>query len=152
MQNRKKKSWKLNLVIVFTLAAVTMLFAPDVAAKEYRLRVEVDEPFEVHGERFEAGTLTIREFANLNPTSTLHELSLGKSSLGMLVGKAATRGETAERDAAIFKRNASGTLVLVGVTFRGHPVRELFHFDDEAEPRAWVRPATAPARDLIAAR
>ena len=152
MKQSKKRPWKLNVLIVVGLAAATMLFAPHAEAKEYRFRAQVDEPFEVHGLTFDAGMLTIREFGDLNPTSTLHEISLGKSSLGMLVGKTETSGESAEHDALIFKRNSSGTLVLVGVNFRGHPTRELYHFDDASDPHAWVRPDTSMPAGMLTAR
>ena len=119
-------------LIIPTLAVVAALFAPDAAAADTTLTLQVSESFEVDGQVYPADTLTLRQVGTYNPTATLNEVWVGKHCLGVLVGKVDPRGSISETDSLIFTRNAEGRLMLVGVEFRGQPARELLAFDQLA--------------------
>ena len=57
----------------------------------------------------------------------------------MLLAQAVDTTTVADADSFLFSRNAAGTLVLVGVTFRGQPARELYQYNAAYDGR-WMSP------------
>ena len=62
-----KRLW----MIVFALAALVVLFAPDSHAADHRLVVTMSEPFKVSGTPFPPGELSVRHQGNYSPVTSL---------------------------------------------------------------------------------
>jgi len=147
------RNWKKSALIVIVLTLLTVLFAPAAPAAEHRIKVRVDEPFEVNGRMYAAGTLTLRHLGDYNPTATLNELWVEGECLGMLLAVESAGGHVAGSDSVIFSRAADGRLVLKHVAFRGEPVRELYAYVEQADGDRWVVPraeSTVPAALIVA--
>jgi len=148
------KNWKLNALIVGSLVLLTVIFAPAAKADDHRLVVKVNEAFKVNGHLYESGRLSLREMGAYNPSATINEIWVGNECLGMLLAQEVHTSTPADSDSFVFARNAEGTLVLVGVTFRGEPARELYQYSTVQDGR-WMRPSDrpeAPAGTLLASR
>ena len=129
----RKELW----LLVLTLAVLAGLFAPPVPAAGHRLVVRIDEPFEVNGQLFKAGQLTLREIREYSPVATLHEIRVDGRSLGVVLARdQATRGN-ATRDEVIFDRSERGHLVLTSVALQGHPVRRLYRLGEGEDSGTW---------------
>lgn len=144
------KNWKLNALIVGSLVLLTAILAPAAEASDQRLAVRVAEAFEVNGQLYDAGKLTLRQRGDYNPTATINEIWVGNQCLGMLLAREVGSGEMSASDSFIFSRNAQGNLVLVGVTFRGEPARELYQYSAMYDGR-WMRPADPSAQGTMMA-
>jgi hypothetical protein len=110
MFKAKKELW----MIVLALATLIVCFAPATMAGE-RVGVTVSEPFEVNGEVYPAGALSIREVGTFSPVATINEVVVDGRSLGVLIAHEGEGAATASRDELIFTRANDGHLVLVGV-------------------------------------
>jgi hypothetical protein len=129
----RKELW----LLVLTLAVLAGLFAPPVPAAGHRLVVQMDEPFEVNGQLFKAGQLTLREIREYSPVATLHEIRVDGRSPGVVLARdQATRG-IATRDEVIFDRSERGHLVLASVALQGHPVRRLYRLGEGEDSGTW---------------
>jgi hypothetical protein len=107
---------------VAILIAIAAAFAP--ADAGHRLVVHLDQPFEVAGEAFAGGTLSVRAVQTYSPVSTLDEVCVDGRCIGLLLSRPLATGPAAN-DALVFTRAASGVLVLRGLTLAGEPEREL---------------------------
>ena len=117
------KSYRSLWMTVLTLACIAAFAAPADAAG--RLKVVVPEPFEVDGEFYPAGTLTVRQIGQLSPIATLNKVCVEGSCLSYVFTESATDGE-AERDELIFTRAADGHLIFESIGWNGEPVRGLY--------------------------
>jgi hypothetical protein len=144
------KNWKLNALIVGTLVLLTVIFSPASHAADQRLMVRVDEAFEVNGQVYESAQLTLRQRGAYNPTATINEIWVGNECLGMLLAREVASEHVSASDSFLFDRNAQGTLVLVGVTFRGERARELYQYSDSHDGR-WTLPADPSSQNAIIA-
>lgn len=115
------------------MLTAALLLSAGVALAGERVVAQVDERFEVNGETFDAGRITLREMQPLSPVVMIHEVTIDGRSLGMVMSRAGEAGAEAERDELIFTRGAAGHLVLLGVAFAG-------------EPQRWLTTAPASAR------
>jgi hypothetical protein len=124
--------WRKDLfwVTVLTLCAVVAWTTPDTPAGD-RLVVHVLEPFEVNGEVFPAGKLSVKQVRAMSPVATLHEIRIDGDSQGLLLLRANGDRGVASRDELGFMRAADGHLVLESVAIAGQPVNtvEAYHAD-----------------------
>jgi hypothetical protein len=116
-----KKVW----FAVGVLIALAAVLAPPAKAGSHRLYVEIDEPFEVCGQRFEPGRLTLRELDTFNPVTTLNEIQVDGVSAGVVFGVAVQPSTPARRDELTFTRSADGVLVLQSIAFSGDATRRV---------------------------
>ena len=125
--NLKQQSHKLWLVAL-ALAVVAGMLATPASASDRRLSVQVDEPFEIGGQLFAAGKLSLREVRELNPITVLTEVRVDGRSLGVMLAKQQSGPSSAQRDLVIFERSRHGHLVLASLALKGEPVRRLTTF------------------------
>ena len=76
------KKFKVHALIVLTLTALAVAFAPATEAAELRMKVRIDEPFEINGQLYEPAVLTLRHMGRYNPTTTINEVWVGNQCLG----------------------------------------------------------------------
>jgi len=108
-------------MVVLALAVLVMVFAPAVEASE-KLVIKVTEPFEVAGQMYPAGELTVRAVHNFSPIAQLHEIQVDGKSLGLLRAEG-TDGTPAKRDEITFRRSTEGHLILLSVARDGQTTR-----------------------------
>ena len=115
-----KKLW----MIVLALAALAAVLSPATEAAGKRLVVDMEQPFEVLGQRYESGQLELREVRTYSPVATLNEIRVNGRSVGIFFG---LEGSTVEatRDELIFARSSDGVLVLESVAFSGERTRQI---------------------------
>jgi len=137
-----KRSWLITAGLVLGAAAL----APKSFAGGPRLVAQIDEPFEVNGQLFPAGKLSLREVSSYTPVSTLNELQVDGRCLGMVLAQEIEGSLDASDDQMIFeRRGADGHLVLVSMALRGQPTRRLHSLSERAGRAPWV--AAAPQND-----
>ncbi len=139
----RKELW----LMVLALALLAGLLAPDALAEGRRLVVQMEEPFEVSGQLYPGGELSLCEVHAFSPIATLHEVRVDGQSLGILMARDDGRLLLAQRDEVIFERSRAGHLVLTSVALTGEPVRQLFEVGKnppKAQPRS--QPLLAHAR------
>ena len=136
----RKELW----LMVLALALLAGFLAPDAFAEGRRLVVQMQEPFEVSGQLYSAGELSLCEVRAFNPVATLHEVRVDGQSLGILMARADGSLLLAQRDEVIFARNRAGHLVLTSVALSGEPVRRLFNIGTNP-------PRVQPPSELMAA-
>ena len=104
---------------VLALAALTAMFAPAAQAGE-KLVVQMDEPFEIAGQIYPAGKLSVRSVRDYSPVARLHEIQVDGQSLGLLVAsKKDAAPSPAQRNVMTFQRGHDGRLILVSVAEKG---------------------------------
>lgn len=109
---------RVSLVVVMTLSCSMTGSAP--LADGSRLQVKVDEPFEIGGIVYPAGRLTVKTLRDYTPSTTLNELWVGNTCLGMFVTRISGEESSDPTDESIvFTRDYRGRLVLVGYAFVG---------------------------------
>ncbi len=131
----RKELW----LTVLALALLAGLLAPDAFAEGRRLVVQMEESFEVSGQLYAGGELSLREVRSFSPIASLHEVRVNGRSLGILMARDDGRVLPAQRDAIIFERSRDGHLVLASVALTGEPVRRLFEVgknSPEVQPRS----------------
>jgi hypothetical protein len=127
-------------LVVLALVAVVVWTTPDSMAGE-RLSVQVDEPFEINGELFPAGKLSLKQVRELTPVATLHELRVDGASIGLLLVRSAGSPAVARSNEFIFARSADGHLVLEALAVAGKPMGTILALGSPAGPA----PATTAA-------
>lgn len=130
------------------LAVIVLLAAPAALAEEGRLVVHLGESFEVNGQLYPAGTLSVRELSAYNPASTLNEIWIDNECIGVLL--ASSSPAVIAEDVVNFERSPAGHLVLTGFAYRGEAVQHLYQFRVEASGPRWLAPAEN-AEALVAA-
>jgi hypothetical protein len=117
--------------------ATSQAFAGD------RLIVHLDRPFEVAGETFQSGEISVRRVHTYSPVSTLEEVCVDRHCVGLLVSRQLGTYR-ATRDALIFTRAEGGLLVLRGITRTGEAERDL------ADPSVATLARNAASSGLLA--
>jgi hypothetical protein len=110
----KRAGWKGLALVVVALAVMVTLFAPSGVADERRVVVSVNEPFEVNGELYPAGELTVKSVRTYNPTSVLSEVWVGRDCLGVFRASRVEDDVPTADHSVTFKRTPAGHLALVG--------------------------------------
>jgi len=132
-----KKRKAFNLVLGVALLAWLSAWAAPAAAIGPNLEIQVDEPFEVNGEMYPAGTLQVRSLGDFSPTQNINELWLDDHCLGYLLARRGV-AESAEKftDSMFFTRSPEGHLVLAGYTVADSGAGELFRYQQQPRETA----------------
>ena len=136
-----------------TTACVLILLAgfsaPPAPAAGRLVSACISEPFEVSGQMFEAGKLTLHEVQSLSPVATLNEVRVAGRSLGMMLAREDPDSAASARSEVIFERSPRGHLVLAALALEGQPVKRLYALTggETANPE----PAAAPAHGTLVA-
>jgi len=105
-----------------------------VGAGEPMLHFDVREPFEITGHVFTSGSITMERLRAFTPTTTLVEVWVDGACLGVISARTVAAETPAVRDEAIFRREASGRLVMVGYRAVGPGDGGTYRFLDGAGP------------------
>lgn len=143
----KKELW----LTVLALAALVGLLAPETLADGRRLVVQMDEPFEVGGQLYASGELSVCEVRAFNPIATLNEVRVDGQSLGVLLARKADTQRVSRYDEIIFTRSPDGHLVLMSVALAGEPVRRLYDVGEQA-PKTLARNTGPQPLDVALAK
>ena len=131
-----KRRKAFNIVLGVALLAWLSALAAPAAAVGPNLEIQVDEPFEVNGEVYPAGTLQVRGLGDYSPTQNINELWLDDVCLGYLLAR---RGEAEDgqafTDSMFFTRSPEGRLVLAGYTVADGGAGELFRYQYQQRTR-----------------
>jgi hypothetical protein len=112
------------------VASAVVGLAGDALAAGPRLVVDLDEPFVVDGEVYEAGELSLRPVLAFTPTVTLNEVWVDNRCLGVLRATRSGRSDLeASRNAVLFGRDESGRLVLRGFAYRVDGDEERYRYE-----------------------
>lgn len=117
------------------LALLAGFLAPATLASDSMMVVKVDEAFQINGETYQAGEITLRRFAEYSPVASLHEVRVDGQSLGYIMARS-NSDEVCDSNHVVFKRNAQGQLVLASLATKGEPMRHLSPFGSPAEVRS----------------
>ena len=109
-----RAGWKGLALVVVALAVAVTLFAPSGVADERRVVVSVNEPFEINGQLYPAGELTVKSVRTYNPTSVLSEVWVGRECLGVFRASRIPEEVATTAHSVTFKRTPAGHLTLVG--------------------------------------
>jgi hypothetical protein len=135
---------------ILGLALVAALAAPEMAAAGRTVTATLGEPFEINGESFGGGELTLREVSSYNPTMTLNEVWVGERCLGLMLADSVQGAAPGSEDRIIFERNDLGRLVLVGFAYRNRTEHEFYNYHVASSGGRWsapVHPAIGVARN-----
>lgn len=116
--------------LTILVLALTIAVAParPTWAHGPQLRVRMDEPFEVAGQLFPAGVLTLRSIVAYNPASSIDEIWIGGDCVGALVADKVFDRATVAEDTVLFERGAGGRLTLVGYMLRGEGTENSYRY------------------------
>jgi hypothetical protein len=120
----KQLGWIKLGVVVVALATLAAVLAPSAFGGERKLVATMEQPFEVNGHLFSGGELSVRQVGAYSPTATLHEVRVGRDSVGLLLAEVDPIEPDRSTDTLVFERASQGNLVLVGFTTRGERSRE----------------------------
>ena len=144
----RKELW----AVVVALTAIVVCFTPDARAESDRLVAHIGEAYEVNGQVFPPGELSVKTIRDVSPVATLNEIRVNGRSLGMLLAQQVPNEVAELHDGLVFRRAAEGHLVLEAVAFEGEPLRMLFDYRSDCGPKAqWCAPAVKDRAVLMAA-
>jgi len=123
-----RAGWKRLAWIVAVLALAVTVFAPSLAEPS-RLSARVDESFEIDGEVYPAGRLSVKAVQAYNPSTVLSEIWVGGECLGLFRATKVAPAGTATEDALTFERSAAGRLALVGFSASHRPEPGDYRFE-----------------------
>jgi len=109
-----RAGWKGLALVIVGLVVLVTLFAPSRAADERRVVVSVQEPFEINGQLYPAGEVTVKNVRTYNPSSLLSEIWVGRDCLGVFRASRISNDAPTTNDTVTFKRTAAGHLALIG--------------------------------------
>ena len=130
-----------RLATLGTLMLGLVLVAPAIAGNRFTARV--DEPFELNGKPYPAGTIVVDPLRDFTPSAALAEVWVGSEFVGLLRADRVQVSPARDRASLTFERDARGTLVLVGYASPSHGVHGEFRFQ--------VRPVAEPV-PVVASR
>ena len=109
-----RAGWKGLALVIAALAVLVTLFAPSGVADERRVVVSINEPFEINGQLYPAGEVTVKNVRTYNPSSLLSEIWVGRECLGVFRASRISADAPTANHTVTFKRTAAGHLALVG--------------------------------------
>jgi len=109
---------------------VTIVCAASPAdAADPQVRFQVPEPFQVGQHTYEAGVIALRTVSAFTPSTTLLEVWVNGTCLGLLTARHSASEVPPGRDEALFLRNEQGRLVMIGYQVAGTPKGSTYRFD-----------------------
>ena len=146
-----KQPWK-KTVPFCVFALFICLAAPVGAASHPRTSAWLDEPFEINGQLYAAGLLAVRELGPYNPSSALVEISVNRTTVGVLLARASdSANPTQEGSTLLFTRSSRGHLTLIGFTDLHGDRQEFYTFRIDSNGGRWLPPAEADMTDTLLA-
>ena len=125
---RIKRAIGSGMRAVGLLLIASALAAAPTFGGDSQLRFDVREPFEIGGRAFASGVITVHRLAAFTPTTSILEVWVDGHCLGMISARNVAAESPATRNEAIFRRGASGRLVLVGYRATGASSGGTFRF------------------------
>ena len=89
------------------------------------LVVQMDEPFEINGTLFPPGELSVRPLRDYNPVTSLNEIMVDGTIVGIVMGQRAPSLAAAPDDSLVFRRSERGHLELHSIALQGESPHEL---------------------------
>jgi hypothetical protein len=129
----KQKRWKSLAMVVVALVIVVTLLAPSGVADERRLVVSVDEPFEINGELYPKGEVSVKSVRSYNPSSLLSEIWVGRKCLGLFRASKISGESSSTENTLTFTRSAEGHLTLVGFASGNRADHGVYRFRLQAQ-------------------
>ena len=126
--------------IIGGLVLLAALAAPELEAAERSVHANMDEPFQINGDVYEAGRVTLREIGHYNPQTTMNEVWVGGTCLGLMLAERTAAPVTNSDDRLMFERDYNGTLMLVGFAYRGERTHEFYQYEGVADGGRWSQP------------
>lgn len=114
---------RVAVIVIASLAAMGQA-----AAGDAQLRFDVREPFEIGGHVFTSGLITVERVSSFTPTTTILEVWVDGYCLGMMSARNVAAEAPSERNQALFRRGASGRLVMIGYQAAGRTSGGAFRF------------------------
>ena len=146
-----RQTWKKTIPFC-VFAMLLCLAAPVGAATHPRASAWLDESFEINGRLYEAGLLSVRELGRYNPSSTLMEISVNRTSVGVLLASSSNSADPTEGSSALlFNRSSQGHLTLVGFTDLHGDRLEFYTFRVDSDGGHWLPPADAGTSETLLA-
>ena len=120
-------SWMTRFGLVALIIFVGFPAGSASMAGGYRIQVQVDEPFEIGGVVYPAGQLSVKVLRDYTPSTTLNEVWVGNTCLGMFVARNSRDDlSNTNDDSIVFTRDDGGRLVLAGYVFVGSERNRIF--------------------------
>lgn len=126
--------------VIGGLVLVAALAAPELQAAERSVHANLDEPFLINGDVYDAGRVTLREVGDYNPRTTMNEVWVGETCLGLMLAERTSAPVTHSNDRLLFERDYNGTLMLVGFAYRGERTHEFYRYEAVANGGRWSQP------------
>jgi len=127
--------------------AMALTFAVSLGhAEEPVVRFDVQQPFRVGSHTYASGTISLHVFRDYNPTTSLLEVRVNGTCIGMISARREVSNARSTRTEAMFERDGAGLLVMTG-----YRAGATFRFQEPAIAQEAPAPAapTAPTAALI---
>ncbi len=125
MRRRMTRAAVRYLIRMIAFAAIGSV--PPAVASSDQLLVNVPEPFEVSGQIFPAGPVTVQHVGEATPATTIDQVRIGNEYVGVLIAdRSRTQGQDLLSPSLVFERAVRGHLVLVGFTTGDGPAGRLY--------------------------
>lgn len=129
---QSQRSVRFKALVWIALVALAAGSARSFASSSKRFNVVVDEPFEVAGRLFAAGTLSIRHLSDFTPSLAIQEVWAGRDCLGMMMARLDPSARSAGQEGVLFVRDHTGRLSLHGFVHTGRGRARVFRFEHGA--------------------
>ena len=129
----KRAGWKGLALMIVALAVMVTVFAPSGVADDRRVRVSINEPFEINGQLYPAGEVTVKTVRTYNPSSLLSEIWVGRECLGVFRALRISEDAPTEKATVNFRRTGAGHLALVGFASAARNDQGVYRFRLQAK-------------------
>ena len=126
--------------------AFAMAFAVSLGhAAEPMHRFDVSQPFRVGSHTYAAGTISLHVLRDYNPTTSLLEVYVNGTCIGLIAARRDVSDVRSTRTEALFQRDDEGVLVMTGYRTTDRSAGTTFRFHDAAIAQG----GPAPTASLI---
>lgn len=119
---------KSNVPSVLLLAALAL--GNSVSASDAQIRFDIQQPFRVGAHVFDAGVISMHSVSAYTPTTSIFEVWVNGTCLGMVSAHRTKSEADATRTQALFRRDANGPLEMVGFQVTGRPRGTTYRFPE----------------------
>ena len=123
--------------------AMALTFAVSVGHAAEMHRFDVPQPFRVGSHTYSGGTISLHVLRDYNPTTSLLEVYVNGTCIGMIAARRDVSNARPPRTEAMFERDAEGLLVMTG-----YRAEATYRFQEPAIAQEAPAP-TAPSASLI---